>query len=307
VFTDRSVYAVNEQIYFRADLVAEGLPEDKVWSSVLYAELVSTSGTSLSRAKFDISDQACFGMLSIPASALTGNYFLKCYTRWMRNAGAGNFSYTQIKIINPFRPEVDNQPNGGEEGMHYSYRNYITGLLECSIPQRSYKNGEEIRLDLSVSVHIRLQKVQCCIIVVPLFAVDTLKGQLMSIAPKKIRRIDVINDVYVKGSVNYGGVINIITLDGDMAGIDLPAGSYFFDYLALHPSGTPIERLPDPGDLVPDSRNTMLWIPDLLLERGIVTDVVFKAPAYPGEYVVLVRGMDITGEVLSATVRFVVE
>ena len=529
VFTDRSIYAVNEFINFRADLVVEGLSEDRMWSSILYVELISTNGTSLTRAKFDLSDRACYGMLPIPASALTGNYFLKCYTRWMRNAGPGNFSYTPLKIINPFRSEVANQTSGGETGLHYSRRDYITGFLECANPKTSYAKGEEIKLKFSVPVNTKLHKVQCCITVVPLDAVDTLKGQLthigelvdrdqfvvqflpdlygpsisgavvrtekndgpvqnaklhfsllgdqpdyfatitdafgqfvvsipartglqelfvtpevsgdgfvevridqdfdadfppvpavpftlsagehevatqmvrkmqlseafkrpdslevvqtdtapvpfygtaihsivlddfidlptleevfinlvfpvtvvkrknsttlmihsdnptsefydplimidqipvfdhdkvISIAPEKISRIDVINDVYVKGSVTYSSVINIVTREGDMAGIDLPAGSYFFDYLAIHPAGIGIARIPAPGDQIPDLRNTLLWIPDLVLERGIAEEIVFKAPAYPGEYVVLVRCMARPGEVLSAIARFVVK
>lgn len=145
----------------------------------------------------------------------------------------------------------------------------------------------------------------------PLIMIDQISvfdhNKVISIAPDKVRRIDVINDVYVKGSMTYGSVINIITREGDMAGIDLPAGSYFFDYLALHPAGTAIERIPATGDLVPDSRNTLLWIPDLVLERGMAEEIVFKAPAYPGEYVVLVRCMARPGEVLSVTARFVVE
>lgn len=529
VFTDRSMYAVNEYINFRADLVIAGLPESRPWSSILYVELVSTTGTSLARAKFDLSDRVCYGMLPIPANALTGNYFLKCYTRWMRNAGPGNFSYTPLKIINPFRSEVVNQTSGGEAGLHYSRREYITGILECAIPKTSYKRGEEIGLELSVPVNTRLQKVQCCITVVPLYAVDTLKGQLtsigelvdrdqfavqflpdlygpsisgtvvrtdenddpvqktklhfsllgdlpdyfatitdafgkfvvsiptriglqelfvtpevfgdgfvevridqdfeadfppipavpftlsagerevatrmvrkmqlseaykrpdslevvqiytapvpfygtaihsivlddfidlptleevfinlvspvtvvkrknstklmirsdnptsefydplimidqipvfdhdkvISIAPEKISRIDVINDVYVKGSVTYGSVINIVTWEGDMAGIDLPAGSYFFDYLGLHPAEKVIEQTPAPGDQLPDTRNTLLWIADLVIERGTTANIALKTPAYPGEYVVLVRCMASPEEVLSATARFVVK
>ncbi|MCK4699916.1 MAG: hypothetical protein KAT38_06265, partial [Bacteroidales bacterium] len=120
-------------------------------------------------------------MLPIPASALTGNYFLKCYTRWMRNAGPGNFSYTPLKIINPYRSEVVNQTSGGETGLRYSRRNYNTGLLECAIPDKSYERGEKIRLGLSISLNTYLQKAQCCITVVPLDAVDTLKGQLTHI------------------------------------------------------------------------------------------------------------------------------
>jgi hypothetical protein len=145
----------------------------------------------------------------------------------------------------------------------------------------------------------------------PLIMIDQIPvfdhKKVISIAPDKIRRIDVINDVYVKGSVTYGSMINIVTREGDMAGIDLPAGSYFFDYLALHPVDKVIERTPAPGDQLPDTRNTLLWIADLKLEKGKTEEIVFKAPAYPGEYIVLVRCMAGPGEVLSATARFVVE
>ena len=145
----------------------------------------------------------------------------------------------------------------------------------------------------------------------PLIMVDQISvfdhDKLMSIAPEKIRRIDVINDVYVKGSMTYSGVINIVTREGNMAGIDLSAGSYFFDYLAIQPVNSPIERITARGDQVPDTRNTLLWIPDLVLERSMAKEIVFKAPAYPGEYVVLVRCIARPGEILSVTARFLVK
>lgn len=525
VFTDRSMYIVNEHINFRADIVTEGLPEGRAWSSVLYVELVSAGGSNLARAKFELSDKMCYGMLHIPSSALTGNYFLKCYTRWMRNSEPDYYSYIPLKIINPFRPEVAMQTREGEKGIPFSHRKYTTALLECAILDTSYERGEEISFRLSLAANTLLQKMHCCITVVPLEAVDVLKGQLilsdgfvdrnkfvvqflpdlsgpsisgavirtdkdneprpntrlhfsflgdkpnyfvsetdaygkfvvsipsrtgiqeifvtpeisldevvevkidqdfdaaypalpdvpftlsagervlatqmarrmqlseafnrsdipevakldtpipfygkaihsieledfidlptleevfinlvptvfvtkgrnrttlkihgdnsamnyfnplimidqipvfdpdklMSIPPKKISRIDVINDIYVKGSVNYGGIIHITTRESDMAGIDLSDGAYFFDYLALQPVNTAIVGPPVPGDKVPDTRNTLLWIADLVLERGSATDINFKAPAYPGEYVILVRSMTGPGEILSTTARF---
>jgi hypothetical protein len=529
VFTDRSLYAVNERIHFRADLFVEGLPEDRNWSSILYVELVSASGINLARAKFDLSDLVCQGSLPIPSSVLSGNYFLKCYTRWMRNTGPGNYSYTPLKIINPFRIEVANQTGEGNQGIPYTRRVYKPGLLRCSIPDTSCERGEEIRLELSGPGSTNLQKVHCCITVVPLDAVDTQKGQLtfgddltdnddfavdflpdlygpsisgtvirtdkndrpvqntrlhfsllgdkpdyfvtqtdafgkfvvsmpartglqelfvtpddtgdealevridqdfdagfpaipavpftlthserevatriarmmqlseaynkpdlpevvdldslpipfygraiqpielddfvdlpsleevfmnlvpsvyvirrkdrttlkirsdnssigiykslimidqipvfdqealISIAPEKIRRIDVIDEIYVKGSVTFGGVINLVTREGNMAGIDLPAGSYFFDFLAFQPEDTAIEQTLAPEDRIPDSRNTLLWIPDLVLESGNAPDIPFKAPDYPGDYVVLVRSVTGPGKVLSATARFTVK
>ncbi|MCK4749927.1 MAG: hypothetical protein KAT15_22880, partial [Bacteroidales bacterium] len=149
VFTDRSMYTVNEHIHFRAEHVVEGLQEGRSWSTILYVELVASNGTSLVQAKFDLSEQVCSGSLVIPPNTLSGNYFLKCYTRWMRNRGPENFSYTPLKIINPFRSEVSNRTNGGNGVQSICRREYTTGLLECVIPDLPYQRGEDVRVQLS--------------------------------------------------------------------------------------------------------------------------------------------------------------
>ena len=64
------------------------------------------------------------------------------------------------------------------------------------------------------------------------------------------------------------------------------------------------EQEPAPGDRVPDTRNTLLWIADLELERGIPREITFKAPSSPGDYLVFIRGMAGPGEVLSAAAPF---
>ena len=92
-----------------------------------------------------------------------------------------------------------------------------------------------------------------------------------------------------------------------MAGIDLPAGSYFFDYLTLQPSEKVKERRQSPSDRLPDLRNTILWKPDVFLEKGAINDISFKVPAYPGEYVILIRGLSSPGRIHSECVRIVVE
>jgi hypothetical protein len=97
-----------------------------------------------------------------------------------------------------------------------------------------------------------------------------------------------------------------------MAGIDLPEGSYFFDYHSFYP---PLSLAgPDSGDTepgisgrIPDTRNTYCWRSDLQLIKDKAMEIPFTAPETPGEYVILVRGLDPGGEVLSATARFRVE
>lgn len=52
VFTDRTLYAVNESIQFSALLLSGGKPYTGVGSKVMYAELVSSTGNALAKGKF---------------------------------------------------------------------------------------------------------------------------------------------------------------------------------------------------------------------------------------------------------------
>ena len=129
VFTDRSIYAVDEIIYFVADHRVSGPVKTNQWSSILYVELMTSNGESLVRGKYRILGGKAEGTLHIPAEAVSGSYYLRCYTRWMRNWGPESFSYIPLKIVNPHKSEV---ANGG--GVNYSSLPaerivYKTGIL----------------------------------------------------------------------------------------------------------------------------------------------------------------------------------
>lgn len=527
VFTDRSLYLVNEQIQFRADHLLTGTGDEKPWSRVLYVELVTSSGTSLARGKYEISKGLSTGALQIPANVLTGSYFLKCYTRWMRNAGPGAFSYTPLRVVNPFQREVERQEDPEAETTDPMHRSLVFGILGCIVEKPVVERGGEVLVTVSLPKGSTSQKLNGCLTAVPACAVDsvfgpmhvpfegpdpedflvrylpdrqgaslsgtivrtdldntpspftklhfsllgsepdyfatlsnlngrfavttpagsgvqeffvapeprdqenievridqdfdgasirlkpkpfllspeekevaeqmalrmqlaeTFKGPALpqaikrdsirpfygtpvqslnladwitlptleevfinlvpdvyvvrrrnkasfrihgannaleiysplilidhipvfdqdavaSIPPDKIERLDVINEVYVKGNVTYGGLISIWTKKGDMAGIDLPEGSYFFDYQAM---GEPI--LPGgsvgEGDRIPDHRNTLYWLPDFSLDPGTTKEISFRAPELPGLYLVLVRTQSELGGLISARATFTVK
>ncbi|MDF1576115.1 MAG: hypothetical protein P1P86_13085 [Bacteroidales bacterium] len=522
--TDRSFYVSGELIRFSARLTVSGPTGPGAWSRVLYVELLSVDGQSVSRGKYPVLNQVSSGEIRIPADLLTGNYLFRGYTRWMRNRGPGNFSYLPLRIINPNRPELcqvlpsengltllpltgvaeltpgfngfvsscrrgdsltlelslsaelgpdsvagslavvplsaapsssrrtDQQsgadfrvdylpdrygpslsgtveyPDRSGEGLspaviHLTLMSDVSGYLVCrsdslgrftlGLPVRSGEyeifvlpegpDGEEVevRIDqdfdprqVPVSLHafsltegelkwatlmarnLQLSEIygpaedpvdpdsgigapafygtptfsvdldeyvqlptlrEVFINLIPGVSLHTRKGrttlliesenpslslyeslvmvdqvpvldmeQFMSLSPAKIRQIDVVEDVYVKGDLRYGGLINLLSRDGDMAGIDLPEHSFFIDYLALQPV---IEPLPDPvapGDRMPDTRNTHLWLPDFRVQKGFPGRISFKAPDYPGEYVVFFRGQNDRGEAVLAETTFTV-
>jgi hypothetical protein len=92
-----------------------------------------------------------------------------------------------------------------------------------------------------------------------------------------------------------------------MAGIDLPKGSYFFDYKSLNRALPGPVTVPSTEDHIPDMRNTILWLNDVNIEKGTVVERSFKAPLTRGEYVILVRGLAPTGEIFSASALFQVK
>jgi len=520
-FTDRSLYITEELIRFRAYVHCTGNPYNREWSSVLYVELLSAAGGREVYGKFPVHDHVSTGEIVIPAGILTGNYFLRCYTRWMRNWGPAEYSYIPLRIINPNRPELSREIPVGDTEVSLSNKFVRKDLLEFSEHSTMNNRGDTITLGLFAAGSDFYGMAEGCITVVPVgvkpagpttiaglqredlknfqvkflpdifgatisgtvfqpgaeqqivkdarihftligdqqdylvtnsdsygkfsitlpyregkltllvqpenpdtgrvkvkidqdfdlrnlliqtgtFNIDkkeeqmvtamarkvqlsriyrktdstrekrtvhmrvpfygsptfsvnmdefillpTLEevfinlvpsvipvtrknktsllirsenpaisiydplimidevpvfnmAQFMSIPTDKISRIDVIEDVYLKGDIRFGGIINLHSKEKDMAGIDLHENSFFIDFLAMHSPPSVVEEIVSQYDRMPDTRNTLLWIPKLQVKRDNASWISFIAPDYPGEYVVLFRGLDMLGELISA-------
>lgn len=146
----------------------------------------------------------------------------------------------------------------------------------------------------------------------PLILIDNINftdhQEIISLPSKKIQYIDVIDEVYLKGGQFFGGVISISSRNGDFAGIDLPSSSYFFDYIYFQPPRDSISTpFADSINHIPDSRNTILWLEDVILKNPNSREISFKAPEFKGNYVVLVRAVAPDGGIMAASTRFVVE
>ena len=70
---------------------------------MLYVELVSVDGKRMAWGKYPIRKGVSSGEIRIPADLLTSHYYIRCYTRWMRNRGPEAFTYLPLRIINPHR------------------------------------------------------------------------------------------------------------------------------------------------------------------------------------------------------------
>jgi len=105
VITDRETYCVNEDILFLSKNISDENLQNRAWSNVFYLELVTPDGTVIVQNKYAYNDGAT-GALTIPRWVLTGNYYLRAYTRWMLDFSSGEHFYKMIRIINPFRSDM---------------------------------------------------------------------------------------------------------------------------------------------------------------------------------------------------------
>jgi hypothetical protein len=141
----------------------------------------------------------------------------------------------------------------------------------------------------------------------PLVLVDWVAitdiNKVLSLVPQNISRIEIVNKPFVKGNLTYGGIISILSRHGDFAGIDLPGSGIFVKYDFLAPA-CPAEYSVHNAPNLPDSRNTLLWLPDLKTGPDMKKTITFDTPDTPGRYVILLRGVYTDGRVYSQSITF---
>ena len=149
--TDRSFYCINERLYFTASYASKYHVDGVQWSQVLYVEILRWNGEKMAQAKFKIYENSASGYLSIPGFLPSGNYYLRAYTRWMRNFPAENYAYRMVKIINPFQGNIDQGPaeeSDEENSVIESPRSSSYHGIDCYTDRSSYAPREKVELTI---------------------------------------------------------------------------------------------------------------------------------------------------------------
>jgi hypothetical protein len=76
---------------------------------------------------------------------------------------------------------------------------------------------------------------------IPLIEFD----EFLELPPERIRRIEVINKLYIHGNVIFAGVVNFISANNDLAGLDLPPQSLIIS-MKMPGLSEPIDKMPQP-------------------------------------------------------------
>jgi len=106
VCTDRTLYVSGEKVLFSAVIFNEKHLFAEEFSRTFYCELITPDGNKIVSRKYLLQNSSGQGCLTIPEETISGIYFLKFYTRFMRNISTDEYKYIMLKIINPFKTEV---------------------------------------------------------------------------------------------------------------------------------------------------------------------------------------------------------
>ncbi|MEA3460357.1 MAG: hypothetical protein U9R49_00670, partial [Bacteroidota bacterium] len=153
LLTDRGYYISGETIHYRAFYRKPAESIEQEWSRVLYVELILPNGTPLMQSKLMIDVTGVRGSMHIPEGLSSGSYYLKAYTRWMRNCGPENFAYTSLRIYDPYNEEVLPEDSlgwkpGAASVMLHQPEEHSSDMLDCLLEKEKYATREEVVADL---------------------------------------------------------------------------------------------------------------------------------------------------------------
>ncbi|MDF1570306.1 MAG: hypothetical protein P1P82_01665 [Bacteroidales bacterium] len=152
-FTDRDMYVTTEEIMFSAFCTGPGEVPGKDWSQVLYVELVRWNGKKIAGTKVLIAEGMAHGTIDVPAEVESGNYYLRAYTKWMRNYSPYNYSYLLLKIVNPNTTATETGPdeNAVKGAQPAAVTNDVTDQVFFSGMKDIYGMREPVTIDIDVN------------------------------------------------------------------------------------------------------------------------------------------------------------
>ncbi|NCI51559.1 hypothetical protein GWC95_16640 [Sediminibacterium roseum] len=97
---DRNFYLAGDILWCKAYVVDATLHQPLDLSKVAYVEVLDENNNAVLQAKLELDKGKGNGSIAIPSSIKSGNYKLRGYTNWMKNAGPDYFFEKIITIVN---------------------------------------------------------------------------------------------------------------------------------------------------------------------------------------------------------------
>ncbi len=175
LFTDRNIYAVNEKVFFRAFNLSYPFLRTTSWSEILYVEIISQTNTPVAQGKYLLNEHGTWGYIEIPEATPTGLYYLRAYTKWMRNFPPINYFHSHITIINPNKNELQtgNDLTVTNADSLQNYSEIQRKTIRCNTDKKIYAKRERATISISLPERNAFSPDGYCLTVVKTGVLDT--------------------------------------------------------------------------------------------------------------------------------------
>lgn len=144
---DKPYYAIGDDIWFKAYVVDAKVPEPALLSQVLNVELIGEDNLIKKELRLPIKNGTTSGYFKLSDTLTEGNYRIRAYTEWMRNAGPDFFFDKMIKIGNSWSNKISTKTSFSThkvEGIEY---------IDATISITDDKGKDMPKIDLSYQIN----------------------------------------------------------------------------------------------------------------------------------------------------------
>lgn len=149
LFTDRSLYATGEHVYFRIYNLSNELLKEIDWSRVVYLELMNGANRPVARGKYYLDSRGSQGEIFIPDTVSSGFYYIRIYTRWMQNYPASTYYHLPLVIVNPDKINTIDLSAVRSDEETVAINNNMAGGISCTPDRLEYGKREKVTVKLN--------------------------------------------------------------------------------------------------------------------------------------------------------------
>ncbi|MFP5082213.1 TonB-dependent receptor, partial [Pedobacter sp. JCM 36344] len=145
---DKPYYALGDTIWFKAYVVTGSRHQLSALSGALYVDLITEKDSIVKSLKLPVSAGLSMGDFTLEDDLREGNYRIRAYTQWMRNAGEDYFFDRTFTVGTPISTEVI-----GKSAYEYKTVNgkqVLTALLNYTDEGGKALSGKEVQYDLMI-------------------------------------------------------------------------------------------------------------------------------------------------------------
>ena len=128
-------------------------------------------------------------------------------------------------------------------------------------------------------------------------------NKVVAFDPLKVKRLDIVSRKFFLGDQAYDGIVSFITYNGDLGGYVLDRQTLVIDYPGLAMkrmfNAVQYQDNKDIKSRLPDIRVLLHWDPSFNLKPKQQQPLTFYTSDMEGEYVIEIRGIVETGQVVT--------